>query len=52
VTGHDKAEMFPRLCQGDVSIPAGRISRHQSIVMVDRDAATLKENQYASRHRD
>jgi 6-phosphogluconolactonase len=52
VTGHDKAEMFPRLCQGDISIPAGRISRHQAIVLVDHEAAAVKESRHASGHRD
>ena len=39
ITGRDKAEMLPRLCEGDTSIPAGRISLRQSVVLVDREAA-------------
>jgi 6-phosphogluconolactonase len=35
ITGQDKADMLPRLSQGDSSIPAGRISRDQSVVLVD-----------------
>ncbi len=40
VTGHDKADMLPRLAEGDRSIPAGRISRQQSVVLADHEAAT------------
>ena len=39
VTGHEKAEMLARLCAGDQSIPAGRISHRQALVMADREAA-------------
>lgn len=39
VTGHEKADMLPRLCDGDRSIPAGRISREQSVVLADANAA-------------
>jgi len=35
VTGHEKVDMLPRLYEGDRSIPAGRISRHQSVVLAD-----------------
>src|SRR5262249_59772742 len=35
VTGHDKADMLPRLCAGGRSIPAGRISREQSVVLAE-----------------
>src|SRR5262249_60842563 len=38
VTGRDKAEMLPRLYKGDRSIPAGRISQHQAVVLADHDA--------------
>jgi len=38
VTGHEKAEMLTRLYEGDVTIPAGRISRGQSVVLADREA--------------
>src|SRR5216117_1582103 len=39
VTGREKAEMLARLCEGDRSIPAGRISRHQALVLADHEAA-------------
>jgi 6-phosphogluconolactonase len=39
VTGREKAEMLARLCQGDRTIPAGRISREQALVLADREAA-------------
>jgi 6-phosphogluconolactonase len=39
VTGHDKVDTLPRLIDGDRSIPAGRISRQQSVVLADEEAA-------------
>jgi 6-phosphogluconolactonase len=39
VTGREKAQMLARLCEGDRSIPAGRISRGQALVLADREAA-------------
>lgn len=39
VTGGEKAEMLKRLSEGDQSIPAGRISRPNALVLADRDAA-------------
>jgi 6-phosphogluconolactonase len=39
VTGGEKAEMLARLREGDRSIPAGRISRHQALVLADHEAA-------------
>jgi 6-phosphogluconolactonase len=39
VTGQEKAEMLARLCRGDRTIPAGRISREQALVLADREAA-------------
>jgi len=39
VTGREKAEMLERLCRGDRSIPAGRISRDQALVLADQEAA-------------
>jgi 6-phosphogluconolactonase len=39
VTGAGKAEMLPRLRDGDPSIPAGRISRDQAVVLADQAAA-------------
>jgi 6-phosphogluconolactonase len=38
VTGREKAEMLARLCEGDDSIPAGRIRRDQALVLADREA--------------
>ena len=39
VTGSGKVEALPRLRDGDVSIPAGRIQREQAVVLADRAAA-------------
>ena len=39
VTGSEKIAMLPRLRAGDTTIPAGRISRDQAVVLADRDAA-------------
>lgn len=39
VTGADKVPMFPRLRDGDASIPAGRIAREQALLLADRAAA-------------
>jgi 6-phosphogluconolactonase len=39
VTGGDKAEMLKRLCKGDPTIPAGRISQEHAIVIADIEAA-------------
>ena len=39
VTGHEKAAMLARLCEGDSSIPAGNIRRDQALVLADREAA-------------
>jgi 6-phosphogluconolactonase len=44
VTGSEKAEMLARLCEGDGSIPAGRISRHQAVLLADREAAARPES--------
>jgi 6-phosphogluconolactonase len=40
VTGAEKAGMLARLQAGDVSIPAGRVSRDRAVVLADRAAAT------------
>jgi len=40
VTGKNKAQMVRRLCDGDESIPAGRIARDQALLLVDRGAAS------------
>ena len=39
VTGPEKQEMLARLHKGDVSIPAGRVSRDQALVIADSTAA-------------
>ena len=39
VTGTEKAEMFARLRDRDLSIPAGLVRREQAIVLADRTAA-------------
>jgi 6-phosphogluconolactonase len=39
VTGSDKTEMLHRLRDGDTSIPAGRVSREQALVVSDRASA-------------
>src|SRR5262249_28103093 len=49
VTGHDKADMLLRLCAGDRSIPAGRISREQSVVLADGEAAAHLQDQPSQR---
>jgi 6-phosphogluconolactonase len=49
VTGHEKAGMLPKLYEGDRSIPAGRISRHQSVVLADAEAAAHLKNQPSRR---
>jgi len=49
VTGHEKADMLPRLRDGDPSIPAGRISRQQSVVLADDEAAAHLREQPSQR---
>jgi 6-phosphogluconolactonase len=49
VTGHDKVDTLPRLIDGDRSIPAGRISREQSVVLADEEAAARVRPQAARR---
>jgi len=39
VTGSEKTGMLVRLQAGDVSIPAGRVSRNHAVVLADRAAA-------------
>src|SRR5437868_11911454 len=39
VTGREKAEMLARLRRGDRSIPAGRISQDQALILADHAAA-------------
>ena len=38
ITGSEKSEMLQRLLDGDLSIPAGRISQENAIVLADKDA--------------
>ena len=38
VTGREKGEMLVRLFKGDRSIPAGRISQDQALVLADHEA--------------
>ena len=49
VTGHEKADMLRRLYDGDHSIPAGRISREQSVVLADDAAAAHLPHQPSRR---
>jgi 6-phosphogluconolactonase len=66
VTGREKVDMLLRLYEGDRSIPAGRISRQQAVVLADDEAAArlrdqlspadhggdhIEENEHASGHR-
>jgi 6-phosphogluconolactonase len=46
VTGSEKAEMLRRLRDGNVSIPAGRLSRQQALVLADRAAAGQLSAEY------
>jgi 6-phosphogluconolactonase len=39
ITGSDKAPMVPRLLAGDRSIPAGRVTTAEQLVVLDTDAA-------------
>jgi 6-phosphogluconolactonase len=43
VTGSEKAGMLVRLRAGDKSIPAGRVSQDQALVLADRAAAGQPE---------
>jgi 6-phosphogluconolactonase len=45
VTGQEKADMLPRLYEGDRAIPAGRISRDESVVLADEAAAAHVRDQ-------
>jgi len=48
VTGADKADALKRLCDGDASIPAGRVDRSRAVVIADRAAAARIEARSAS----
>ncbi len=39
MTGAEKVAMLPRLLEGDTTIPSGRISRDQAVVIADQAAA-------------
>ena len=39
MTGAEKLTMLPRLLEGDTTIPSGRISRDQAVILADRAAA-------------
>ena len=39
ITGREKSIMLKRLLDSDLSIPAGRVSKENAIVLADRDAA-------------
>jgi 6-phosphogluconolactonase len=43
VTGDEKAAMLKRLCNGDTSIPAGRIRQDDALMIADRAAARQPE---------
>jgi 6-phosphogluconolactonase len=43
VTGSEKAGMLMRLCNGDESIPAGRVCQDQALVLADRAVASIAE---------
>ena len=45
VTGREKAEMLARLRGGDRSIPAGRVRRHEAVVLADHEAAARLERE-------
>ena len=47
ITGAEKEPMLARLRQGDTSIPSGRISREQALVLADRAAAGQSTNSSA-----
>ena len=40
VNGTEKAQMLVRLCDGDISIPAGRIRQDTALILADRAAAS------------
>jgi len=52
-TGGEKAGMLARLQAGDVSIPAGRVSRDRAVILADRAAAgqVVKESKVGSLER-
>jgi 6-phosphogluconolactonase len=47
ITGSDKRGMLQRLLNGDLSIPAGRISQEHAIVVADRDAAEFPRTSHS-----
>jgi 6-phosphogluconolactonase len=49
VSGAEKAEMLARLCDGDLSIPAGQIQREWALVLADQSAAAVMGRRQPSR---
>lgn len=45
-TGSEKVAMLPRLLEGDKTIPAGRVSREQAMVLADQAAAANVPSKY------
>jgi len=50
VTGKNKAQMARRLCDGDESIPAGRVARDQALLIADRAAASELDDSRHAEH--
>jgi 6-phosphogluconolactonase len=48
ITGTDKAGILAHLWEGDLSIPAGRVSRDQALILADRAAAGEIQDSYHS----
>ena len=48
VTGKNKAQMVRRLCDGDESIPAGRVASDQAFLIADRAAASELDNSWCT----
>jgi 6-phosphogluconolactonase len=44
ITGSEKADMLAHLCEGDISVPAGRIRRDHALVIADQAAAETIQN--------
>jgi 6-phosphogluconolactonase len=49
IAGAEKVTMLPRLLEGDTSIPSGRISRDQALVLADRAAAAKVQSKWQSK---
>jgi 6-phosphogluconolactonase len=46
MTGSEKVAMLPRLLEGDTTIPAGRVSREQALVLADEADAAQVPSKY------